>query len=90
MFSLAKQVFKVFSVFIRHVHRVRDAMMHLNQARRDAEWGEEALELMVHICLNPDKKIFGGEVFESSEEGSRYRCDSVDLRYKSPLRNSDI
>ncbi|XP_053350629.1 tetratricopeptide repeat protein 21B [Clarias gariepinus] len=53
-----------------HVHRVRDAMMHLNQARRDAEWGEEALELMVHICLNPDKKIFGGEVFESSEEGS--------------------
>ncbi|KAF4087868.1 hypothetical protein AMELA_G00076230 [Ameiurus melas] len=48
----------------------KEAMMHLNQARRDAEWGEDALELMVHICLNPDKKTFGGEVFESSEEGS--------------------
>ncbi|XP_026769717.3 tetratricopeptide repeat protein 21B [Pangasianodon hypophthalmus] len=53
-----------------HAYRVREAMMHLNQARRDAEWGEDALELMVHICLNPDKQTFGGEAFESSEEGS--------------------
>ncbi|XP_017334508.1 tetratricopeptide repeat protein 21B [Ictalurus punctatus] len=53
-----------------HVYHVQEAMMHLNQARRDAEWGEDALELMVHICLNPDKKTFGGEVFESSQEGS--------------------
>lgn len=62
--------------------------MHLNQARRDAEWGEDALELMVHICLNPDKKTFGGEVFESSEEGSRYRADSVELHCKGPLSDS--
>ncbi|KAK2854581.1 hypothetical protein Q7C36_006450 [Tachysurus vachellii] len=53
-----------------HAYRVQEAMRHLNQARRDAEWGEDALELMVHICLNPDKKTFGGEVFENSEEGS--------------------
>ncbi|KAK3551904.1 hypothetical protein QTP70_031550 [Hemibagrus guttatus] len=53
-----------------HAYHVREAMMHLNQARRDAEWGEDAVELMVHISLNPDKKTFGGEVFENSEEGS--------------------
>ncbi|KAF7708887.1 tetratricopeptide repeat protein 21B isoform X2 [Silurus meridionalis] len=53
-----------------HAYRVQEAMTHLNQARRDAEWGEDALELMVHICLNPDKKTFGGEVFESSEGSS--------------------
>ncbi|TSK16080.1 WD repeat-containing protein 48 [Bagarius yarrelli] len=53
-----------------HVYRVQEAMMHLNQARRDAEWGGNALELMVHISLNPDKKTFGGEVFENSDEGS--------------------
>ncbi|XP_060776687.1 tetratricopeptide repeat protein 21B [Neoarius graeffei] len=53
-----------------HTYHVREAMMHLNQVRRDADWGEDALELMVHICLNPDRMTFGGEVFESSEEGS--------------------
>lgn len=58
--------------------------MHLNQARRDAEWGEDALELMVHICLNPDKKTIGGEVFESSEEGSRYKINLVELHCKRP------
>lgn len=59
--------------------------MHLNQARKDTEWGEDALELMVHICLNPDKKTFGGEVFESSEEGSRYRADFVYCTAKAHL-----
>ncbi|XP_036445416.1 tetratricopeptide repeat protein 21B [Colossoma macropomum] len=51
-----------------HAYRVREALIHLSQARGDPEWGEDAVELMVHICLNPDKETFGGEVFESSEE----------------------
>lgn len=62
-------------------------MRHLNQARRDAEWGEDALELMVHICLNPDKKTFGGEVFENSEEVSRYGANLVELHCKAPFRD---
>uniref|UniRef100_A0AAY5F632 Tetratricopeptide repeat domain 21A n=1 Tax=Electrophorus electricus TaxID=8005 RepID=A0AAY5F632_ELEEL len=46
-----------------HTYYVREALLYLSKARRDSEWAEEALELMMHICLNPDKKTFGGEVF---------------------------
>ncbi|XP_026858776.2 tetratricopeptide repeat protein 21B [Electrophorus electricus] len=52
-----------------HTYYVREALLYLSKARRDSEWAEEALELMMHICLNPDKKTFGGEVFGGSEEG---------------------
>uniref|UniRef100_A0AAR2IPM8 Tetratricopeptide repeat domain 21B n=1 Tax=Pygocentrus nattereri TaxID=42514 RepID=A0AAR2IPM8_PYGNA len=45
-----------------------EALIHLNQARGDPEWGEDAVELMVHICLNPDKDTFGGEYTESSAQ----------------------
>lgn len=55
---------------VRHAYQVQEALTHLSQARRDPEWGEEAVELMVRIYLNPDKKTFGGEVFESPEEGT--------------------
>uniref|UniRef100_A0AAR2K0A0 Tetratricopeptide repeat domain 21B n=1 Tax=Pygocentrus nattereri TaxID=42514 RepID=A0AAR2K0A0_PYGNA len=51
-----------------HAYRVREALIHLNQARGDPEWGEDAVELMVHICLNPDKDTFGGEYTESSAQ----------------------
>ncbi|XP_062848130.1 tetratricopeptide repeat protein 21B [Trichomycterus rosablanca] len=51
-----------------HAYRVQEALVHLSQAKRDPEWGEEVIELMLHILLNPDRKTFGGEVFESSEE----------------------
>ncbi|XP_066538772.1 tetratricopeptide repeat protein 21B [Hoplias malabaricus] len=50
-----------------HAYHVREALIHLNQARRDPDWEEEAVELMVHICLNPDKETIGGEVFENPE-----------------------
>ncbi|XP_076827471.1 tetratricopeptide repeat protein 21B [Brachyhypopomus gauderio] len=53
-----------------HTYNVREALLHLSQARGNSEWAEEALELMVHICLNPDKEIFGGEVFVDPENGS--------------------
>ncbi|KAM9417884.1 tetratricopeptide repeat protein 21B-like [Salvelinus alpinus] len=51
-----------------HVYRVSEALFHLNKARRDNEWGDQALELMIRICLNPDNEVMGGEVFETPQE----------------------
>ncbi|XP_055784139.1 tetratricopeptide repeat protein 21B-like isoform X2 [Salvelinus fontinalis] len=51
-----------------HVYRVSEALFHLNKARRDNEWGDQALELMIRICLNPDNEVIGGEVFETPQE----------------------
>uniref|UniRef100_A0A8C8EI59 Tetratricopeptide repeat protein 21B n=1 Tax=Oncorhynchus tshawytscha TaxID=74940 RepID=A0A8C8EI59_ONCTS len=45
-----------------------EALFHLNKARRDNEWGDQAMELMIRICLNPDKEVIGGEVFETPQE----------------------
>ncbi|XP_056594035.1 tetratricopeptide repeat protein 21B isoform X2 [Triplophysa dalaica] len=47
-----------------YVYEVREALIHLNKARGDCEWGERAVELMVQICLNPDKDVFGAEVLD--------------------------
>ncbi|KAG9276270.1 tetratricopeptide repeat protein 21A [Astyanax mexicanus] len=51
-----------------HAYRVKEALKHLSQARGDPEWGEETVELMVRICLNPDRETFGGEVFKRPEQ----------------------
>ncbi|XP_031692315.1 tetratricopeptide repeat protein 21B isoform X1 [Oncorhynchus kisutch] len=51
-----------------HVYRVSEALFHLNKARRDNEWGDQAMELMIRICLNPDNEVIGGEVFETPQE----------------------
>uniref|UniRef100_A0A674BXT0 Tetratricopeptide repeat domain 21B n=1 Tax=Salmo trutta TaxID=8032 RepID=A0A674BXT0_SALTR len=48
-----------------HVYRVSEALFHLNKARRDNEWGDQAMELMIRICLNPDNEVIGGEVLEN-------------------------
>ena len=40
----------------------------LNKARRDREWGEKALDLMIQICLNPDKETFAGQMFQPDQE----------------------
>ncbi|XP_072534985.1 tetratricopeptide repeat protein 21B [Salminus brasiliensis] len=55
-------------LYFWHAYRVKEALKHLSQARGDPEWGEEAVELMVHICLNPDRETFGGEVFKNPEQ----------------------
>ncbi|XP_073686749.1 tetratricopeptide repeat protein 21A-like [Garra rufa] len=48
--------------------QVTDALTHLNKARGDADWGEPALELMVQICLNPDKDVVFGEVLDKGQK----------------------
>ena len=40
----------------RYMNAPRDALASLNRARRDAEWGEQALTHMVEIFLNPENE----------------------------------
>ncbi|XP_048030804.1 tetratricopeptide repeat protein 21A isoform X1 [Megalobrama amblycephala] len=51
-----------------HTYQVKEALTHLNKARGDTDWGEPAVELMVQICLNPDKDVFGGEVLDKGQK----------------------
>ncbi|XP_067290523.1 tetratricopeptide repeat protein 21A isoform X2 [Pseudorasbora parva] len=50
-----------------HSYQVSEALTHLNKARGDTDWGEPALELMVQICLNPDRDVFGREVSDTEQ-----------------------
>jgi tetratricopeptide repeat protein 21B len=43
-------------MFSRYTNEVADAIRSLNQARKSAEWGEEAILNMVEIYLNPDNE----------------------------------
>ena len=40
----------------RYLNAPGDALASLNRARRDAEWGEQALQHMVEIFLNPENE----------------------------------
>lgn len=43
-------------MFARYTNEVADAIRSLNQARKSAEWGEEAILNMVEVYLNPDNE----------------------------------
>uniref|UniRef100_A0A8C1MAG8 Tetratricopeptide repeat domain 21A n=1 Tax=Cyprinus carpio TaxID=7962 RepID=A0A8C1MAG8_CYPCA len=51
-------------LYFWHSWQVTEALLHLNKARGDVVWGEPAVDLMVRICLNPDRDVFGGEVLD--------------------------
>jgi hypothetical protein len=38
----------------RHQRRPRDALQHLNHARKDGVWGMRAVLAMVDVCISPD------------------------------------
>uniref|UniRef100_A0A671SK95 Tetratricopeptide repeat protein 21B-like n=1 Tax=Sinocyclocheilus anshuiensis TaxID=1608454 RepID=A0A671SK95_9TELE len=42
-----------------------DGLRHFNKARKDNDWGQNAVYNMIEICLNPDNETIGGEVFEN-------------------------
>tara|TARA_B100000780_G_C21085641_1_gene437340 strand:+ start:501 stop:1565 length:1065 start_codon:yes stop_codon:yes gene_type:complete len=43
-------------MYARYTNEVADAIRSLNQARKSAEWGEEAILNMVEVYLNPDNE----------------------------------
>lgn len=54
-----------FNHSIRYTGEPNDALRHFNKARKDSDWGQNALYNMIEICLNPDNETIGGEVFEN-------------------------
>ncbi|XP_063063338.1 tetratricopeptide repeat protein 21B [Engraulis encrasicolus] len=56
-------------LYLWHRNQVTEALRHLNKARRDLEWGERAVELMVQICLNPDKETFASHMLQPRQDG---------------------
>ncbi|KAJ4933159.1 hypothetical protein JOQ06_029994 [Pogonophryne albipinna] len=42
-----------------------EALWHFNKARKDNDWGQNAVYNMIEIYLNPDNDTMGGEVFEN-------------------------
>ncbi|XP_046549679.1 tetratricopeptide repeat protein 21B-like [Haliotis rubra] len=51
------------------------ALKLFNKARKDSDWGNQAIYNMIEICLNPDSDTVGGEVFESMDGDSSGSAD---------------
>ncbi|KAB1278603.1 Tetratricopeptide repeat protein 21B [Camelus dromedarius] len=52
-------------LYLWYTGEPNDALRHFNKARKDSDWGQNALYNMIEICLNPDNETIGGEVFEN-------------------------
>uniref|UniRef100_A0A6J0TFY9 Tetratricopeptide repeat protein 21B n=1 Tax=Pogona vitticeps TaxID=103695 RepID=A0A6J0TFY9_9SAUR len=51
-------------LYLWYTGEPNDALRHFNKARKDNDWGQNAVYNMIEICLNPDNETVGGEVFE--------------------------
>ncbi|XP_039250500.2 tetratricopeptide repeat protein 21B-like [Styela clava] len=52
--------------------KTKEALRSFNIARRDSDWGEQAVTNMVRICLNPDQDTLGGEVLENLDDSNSH------------------
>lgn len=52
-------------LLLRYTGQPNDALQHFNKARKDNDWGQNAVYTMIEIYLNPDNDTLGGEVFEN-------------------------
>uniref|UniRef100_A0A8D0EDX2 Tetratricopeptide repeat protein 21B n=2 Tax=Salvator merianae TaxID=96440 RepID=A0A8D0EDX2_SALMN len=62
------------------------ALRHFNKARKDNDWGQNAVYNMIEICLNPDNETVGGEVFEHLDgdtDSSTEKQESVQLAVRT-------
>uniref|UniRef100_A0A8C2HW90 Tetratricopeptide repeat domain 21A n=1 Tax=Cyprinus carpio TaxID=7962 RepID=A0A8C2HW90_CYPCA len=67
-------------LYFWHSWQVTEALLHLNKARGDVVWGEPAVDLMVRICLNPDRDVFGGEVLDKGPKHLRQKCKCFSVK----------
>ena len=54
-------------LYQRRTLQPNEALRFFNKARKDSEWGVEALYNMIEICLNPDNKALGAENVSGQE-----------------------
>ncbi|XP_072118143.1 tetratricopeptide repeat protein 21B [Mobula birostris] len=52
-------------LYLWYTGEPNDALRHFNKARKDSDWGQNAVYNMIEICMNPDNDTIGGEVFEN-------------------------
>uniref|UniRef100_H9G6Q4 Tetratricopeptide repeat protein 21B n=1 Tax=Anolis carolinensis TaxID=28377 RepID=H9G6Q4_ANOCA len=70
----------------RYTGEPNDALRHFNKARKDNDWGQNAVYNMIEICLNPDNETMGGEVFEhldTDTDTSSEKQESVQLAVRT-------
>ncbi|XP_047401598.1 tetratricopeptide repeat protein 21B isoform X1 [Sciurus carolinensis] len=73
-------------LYLWYTGEPNDALRHFNKARKDSEWGQNALYNMIEICLNPDNETIGGEVFENLDAdlgNSTEKQESVQLAVRT-------
>uniref|UniRef100_A0A4W2GQJ0 Tetratricopeptide repeat protein 21B n=1 Tax=Bos indicus x Bos taurus TaxID=30522 RepID=A0A4W2GQJ0_BOBOX len=73
-------------LYLWYTGEPNDALRHFNKARKDSDWGQNALYNMIEICLNPDNETVGGEVFENLDAdlgNSTEKQESVQLAVRT-------
>uniref|UniRef100_A0A7N6FE25 Tetratricopeptide repeat domain 21B n=1 Tax=Anabas testudineus TaxID=64144 RepID=A0A7N6FE25_ANATE len=63
--SLQQYFPEIRASFVKYTGAPNDALRHFNKARKDNDWGQNAVYNMIEIYLNPDNDTMGGEVFEN-------------------------
>lgn len=78
--------------------RLNSALRHFNAARRDPEWGQQAIYNMIDICLDPDDdSALASEAFDNDSEYQDSRSLALKtaqrllqvIESKSPSSSSD-
>ncbi|KAM6332739.1 tetratricopeptide repeat protein 21B isoform 1-T1 [Podargus strigoides] len=73
-------------LYLWYTGEPNDALRHFNKARKDSDWGQNAVYNMIEICLNPDNETVGGEVFEKLDAdigNSTEKQESVQLAVRT-------
>uniref|UniRef100_A0A2D4N2U2 Tetratricopeptide repeat protein 21B n=2 Tax=Micrurus TaxID=8634 RepID=A0A2D4N2U2_9SAUR len=73
-------------LYLWYTGEPNDALRHFNKARKDNDWGQNAIYNMIEICLNPDNETIGGEVFEHLDgdiDSSTEKQESVQLAVRT-------
>ncbi|XP_064019914.1 tetratricopeptide repeat protein 21B isoform X2 [Pogoniulus pusillus] len=73
-------------LYLWYTGEPNDALRHFNKARKDNDWGQNAVYNMIEICLNPDNETMGGEVFENLDAdtgNSTEKQESVQLAVRT-------
>ena len=53
------------------VSEPREALICLNRARRDPQWGVRARYLMIEVALNPENATIGGIAMDGGKENAQ-------------------
>ncbi|XP_044274364.1 tetratricopeptide repeat protein 21B [Varanus komodoensis] len=73
-------------LYLWYTGEPNDALRHFNKARKDNDWGQNAVYNMIEICLNPDNETVGGEAFEhldADTDSSTEKQESVQLAVRT-------